>query len=304
MKVWKAILSIIFIIAIVAMLWVYWFTGFSKISLSPKPQSSNFSLGVYDPIHMQFYENMRYPDSIISYRIADVCTLQKKADAERAFEILQDKTILSFYAVENNEEITISCEDKQVIKEDFFIAGEGGPVNITKSGEFNVILFGQVLLIRQSDCMNPNIAIHEILHALGFNHSSNSNNIMYYLSDCAQTIGDDIPALINKLYSIPSHADLTLEEVSPVTHGRYLDVNISIKNSGLKDSEEAVIDIYADDALLETIDVQSLGIGFGMKFMLKNVYIKKTSFDKLRFLIKMDGNELDKTNNEIIFEVN
>jgi len=303
MNILKTIFAITFIIVIVSMLGIYWFTGFGDITLSLKPQSYNFSLGIYDPIHMQFYENMRYPDPKISYRISNVCTLQKKADAERAFEILESETILDFYNVENKEDIFISCESRQKIKEDFFIAGEGGPVNITKAGEFNVVLYGEVSLIRQSECPNPNVALHEILHALGFDHSSNSNNIMYNVSKCSQTLGEDIPALINQLYVIPSHADLVLYEVSPIVSGRYLDVNMSIKNNGLKESENAILNIYEDNDLLETIDIQSLEIGFGVKFMLQNVRIKKTSLSKLSFVIETDFEELDKTNNEVIFEL-
>lgn len=305
MKNGVTILIILLLMSLIAVLGIYWFVGFEDIVLSSesKTQGSNFSLGINDSNNMQFYENIRYSDSAISYRIADVCTLQKKADAERAFEILEEETILTFYSVQDNEEILITCQSRQKIKEDFFIAGEGGPVNITKAGDFNVVLYGEVLLIRQSQCPNPNIALHEILHALGFDHSSNSNNIMYDVSKCSQTLGKDIPDLINQLYAIPSQSDLVLDEVSPVIHGKYLDVNISVKNSGLKRSEEFFINIYADDNLLETIDVQPLGIGFGMKFIFKNLQIKRTNFDELRFVIESDFEELDKANNEIIFEV-
>ncbi len=301
MKVWKTILAIFFIIFVVAIIWIYWFTGFSKVSLSPGSQNSNFSLDVSNS-NMQFYDNMRYSDSKISYRISDKCTLQKKADAEGAFDILENETILDFYAVQGNEEILISCESKQRTEEEFFVAGEGGPVNITKAGEFNVIMYGEVSLIRQSECMYPNIAIHEILHALGFDHSANPNNIMYNVSKCSQTIGEDIPNLISQIYSVTSKPDLILDEVSPNIHGKYLDVNISVRNNGLKDSGEAVINIYAGDNLVHTIDVQPLVVGFGMKFMLQNVQIG-SGFDELRFIAESDFEELDKANNEIVFSV-
>ena len=62
------------------------------------------------------------------------------------------------------------------MKEGLFIAGEGGPSNITKSGDFSVITHGSILLIKESKCERPNIAIHELLHALGFDHSENPNN--------------------------------------------------------------------------------------------------------------------------------
>src|SRR3989338_7845797 len=218
MKILETILIIIFLIFIVSMLWIYWFTGFGDVQLSkPNIQDSNFSMNLTSD-NIQFYENLRYSDSKISYRIADKCTLQKKADAERAFEILENKTILDFYPVNSNEELLISCEDRQKIKEDYFVAGEGGPVNISRAGQFNVIYTGQILLIRQSECPNPNIALHEIMHSLGFGHSSNKNNIMYEISECSQTLGDDIPRFIDELYSIPSKPDLAFEEVVQLIH--------------------------------------------------------------------------------------
>lgn len=305
MNTWKTFLAVIAIVFVVSMLWIYWFIGFGEISLTrltPESKNANFSLGLYNSDGMQFYKNMRYPDSSISYRISDICTLQKKDDASRAFGILGERTVLDFYSVESGEEILISCDSKQIRKGDFFIAGEGGPVNITQAGEFSVISYGEVLLIRQSECMNPNVAIHEILHALGFDHSANPNNIMYNVSKCSQTIGEDIPNLIEKLYSVPSYPDLVLEEVSPSVHERYLDVNISVKNNGFKASEAVEINIYTDDDLLETIDIDSLEIGYGMKFMLKNIQLKRTGFDKMRFVIDTTFEELDKENNEIVFE--
>ncbi len=300
MKYIKTILTSILIIFIISMLWLYWFMGVGDLEFSTKPRDPSFSLSLTGLSQMQFYENLRYRDSNISYKISDKCTLQKKSDATRAFEILENITILDFYDVNNNEEILVSCQSQQVPQGGFFVAGEGGPVNITKSGEFRVIEFGKILLIRDSKCSNPNVAIHEILHALGFGHSKNSDNIMYNTSKCSQEIGKEIPELINSLYSIPSEPDLVLENITPETHQRYLDINLSVKNSGLQDSEKSIVKIYADSEVIKSIDVKPLEIGTGIKFMLKNIPIKK--FNELRVIIDYEFNELNKKNNEIVFE--
>ena len=296
----KTILAIIFLIFLVSMLWIYWFTGFGDVQLlESNIQDSNFSMNLTSD-NMQFYENLRYSDSKISYNIADKCTLQKKADAERAFEILENKTLLDFYSVNSNEEILIACESKQKIQEDYFVAGEGGPVNISRAGQFNVIHLGQVLLIRQSECPNPNIALHEILHALGFGHSINEKNIMYEISKCSQTIGEDIPRFIDELYSIPSQPDLTFEEVIPFIHdGKYLDLNMTIKNIGLKNSGKAFVNIYLDNELFEEIELKELEVGSGMKITMQNLKFKKTNFNEMKFIIENNFEELNKANNEV-----
>ena len=298
---WKILFSFVFILFAISLLILYWLVPFKTIEFGIKSENSNFSLnsGLES---MQFYPNMRYPNSEISYQIYN-CPLQKKDNMERAFEIISSTTILNFYPVSNNQEISVTCDSKSKIEEGLFIAGEGGPTNITQAGQFNVIHKGSVLLIRGSKCERPNIAIHELLHALGFEHSSNRDNIMYYINRCEQTIGEDMPELINELYSIPSYSDLTFENVSAVMHGRYLDINMSIRNNGLKNSEKVKILIYADEKFVKEIDLDALRIGYGKIIMLSNVWVSKISIQKLDFVIDSDFEELEKSNNRIILEI-
>ncbi len=300
--VWKIIFSLLFIILSISMLVLYWFVPFKTIEFGIKPSNSNFSLNNYVTENMQFYQNMRYIDSKISYKIED-CSLQKRNDMERAFEIISNMTILNFYSVNNNEKISVTCDSKVKIEEGLFIAGEGGPTNITLAGKFNVILHGKILLIRESKCEKPNVALHELLHALGFNHSNNPNNIMYPISKCKQTVGLDIIELINKIYLIPSYPDLVFEDVSAMIHGRYLDVNMSIRNKGIKGSEEVKIIIYADDTFVKEIKLDALEVGYGRIIILNNIWVKKININNLKFVIDSNFNELEKKNNEIILEI-
>ncbi|MFC1682554.1 matrixin family metalloprotease, partial [Nanoarchaeota archaeon] len=216
--------------------------------------NNNFSLGGSEQESMQFYHNMRYSDSRISYRI-DGCSLQKEDDMEGAFEILAGSTLLDFYSVDFDEEIYISCDDKNRFEGGLFIAGEGGPTNITRAGEFNVILNGKILLVRKSECSKPNIALHELLHSLGFDHSSNKNNIMFNISNCGQVIGQDLLDLINELYVIPSQPDLTFEDVSASIKGKYLDVDVGIRNYGLRDSENFILVISSEGNLKSPLHI-------------------------------------------------
>ena len=72
--------------------------------------NSNFSLNPDENTPLQFYENMRFPDTKISYKIEN-CPLQRKNDMEWAFDIMEEETILEFYPVSYNEQITVTCEE-------------------------------------------------------------------------------------------------------------------------------------------------------------------------------------------------
>ncbi len=300
---WKVLLSFIFILIVVSLLVLYWFIPLGTIEYGlNSPGHSNFSLSSSGNESMQFYQSMRYPDSRISYMI-DKCPLKKMEEMERAFETVSDQTILNFYPVGSNEEISVTCDSKTKVEGGLFIAGEGGPVNITRSDKFNVIHKGGILLIRESKCENPNIGTHELLHALGFDHSKNPDNIMYNVSKCSQTIGEDTINLLNYLYSFPSQPDLSFENVSAFMRGRYLDLNMTIRNNGLKDSEEAEILVYAGDKLIKEIELEALEIGHGRVIVLTNIFTLKRNIDELRFFIESGFEELDKANNIVTLEI-
>lgn len=297
----KIILGMVFTIFVVSLLGFYWFIPHGSISFGTKSGNSNFSISSeYE--EMQFYENMRFANPNISYRISN-CPLQKQNEMEYAFEIISNMSVLDFYVVNNNEEIFVTCDSRNKVEGDLFIAGEGGPTNITQAGEFSVISHGQILLIRESKCKDPNIALHELLHVLGFKHSSNPNNIMYNISKCDQVIGDDIVGLINRLYAYPSYPDLVFENVSAQMKGKFLDVNISVRNNGLKDADVAKIIIYADGKKIKEVELEPLQIGYGRMMVLGNIWIPQIIVNELEFYIDYNGNELEKENNRIKLEI-
>ena len=297
---WGLLFSLVFIIFVIILLDFYWFFPANNIEFAPKNNAnSNFTINGNNT--MQFYPNMRFPSNEISYKIYD-CPLQKKNDMEQAFDFISNKTVLRFYSVLDNEEISVTCDSKDKTEGRLFIAGEGGPVNITQTNLFNVILTGKILLIKQSTCQNSNIAIHELLHVLGFMHSTNENNIMYPISNCNQIIGEDMVNLINQLYSVKSLPDLTFENVSADIKGGYLNTEIIVINQGLMDSESAKIFIYADQSLIKEINLEPLKIGEGLKITLKDILIIKLNTKELDFFINSSQNELDKDNNKIILK--
>jgi len=301
----KAFNGVLIAILVLLFLFIYWFIPLDTTEFNPLSSSdsnSNFSLNASENNSLQFYQNMRFKDTTISYRI-EGCPLQREDNMEWAFEILGEETILDFYPVTYGEEIIVTCEETKKAEGKLFIAGEGGPTNITIAGDFNVIDSGQILLMKESSCEKPNIALHELLHVLGFDHSANPKNIMYEISRCDQTIGDDIINFINGIYSIPSQPDLVFENASALMHGKYLSINFSLRNIGLDDAQESIVKIMADGKQVEEIQIPEIEIGYGRKISVTNILIKQINVERIEFIIENNFEEMSKTNNVVIFEI-
>jgi len=298
----KGFLTSMIVLLVLSSLVIYWFFPITTTEFLTASNNYNFSTSNQEIENIQFYPNMRYSDSQISYNIHD-CPLKREYDMKEAFEIISNLTILEFSSVNFDEEISVTCEDQNKIEGGLFIAGEGGPVNISKIQNFNVISKGKILLLKNSRCKRPNVALHELLHTLGFDHSSNPNNIMYNISKCKQTIGEDTINFLNNIYSIPSFPDLGFENVSAIMRGKYLDVNISIRNNGFKKAQETKILIYADEKLVKEIEIEQMELGYGRIISLENVWISKRSVKELKFLINSSFEELDKENNVVTLHI-
>lgn len=305
---WKSVLGsfllFVLIFGTLGMVFVYFFFPLNPIDfVSDTPLNSNFSLNSSIPAEMQFYHNMRYTNSQISYKIDESCNLKRKDDMTRAFEMLQEKTILRFYPVSSDEEISINCSDEVIVNKQYFIAGEGGPTEIIRTPNFDVILKGKILLLSDSKCEKPNVALHELLHALGFDHSKNRYNILYNISDCKQILGEDIPATINALYSIPPKADLAFNDVKANMHSRYLDINTTIQNQGLKDAPASRITIYADNKKVKEQSLEEIKVGYEITMLFQNILISQLNVQEITVEIEASFDEIEKSNNKIKLKI-
>lgn len=293
----KSAITLIFVFTIIATLFIYYPATIEENKFMPiKNEEPELAQSFAESL--QFFPNMRYQDSIISYKI-EGCSIKKSDDMRRALQRVASKTVLSFYPVEENPEIEISCADTGRFEAGLFIAGEGGPRNITKIGDYNLITKGEILLLRDSKCPEPNVATHELLHALGFDHVLNPENIMYNISNCEQDIFNSTILRINEIYSVPGNPDLYFENVSANQSGKYLSLNIDIRNNGFKDSYESKIIILLNNELVKEIILPPLEFGAGKRIKLTNLLIGKANIDELKLTIDSDFEELDKSNNEI-----
>jgi hypothetical protein len=300
---WKVVLSLIFFILVIGLLISYWFLPIGELlEFKISGGNSNFTLNASLDTGMQFYENMRYQTPNISYSIAS-CPLAREDEMKRAFDFLETHTILNFYEVGWEEEISVTCEDSVKGEKGLFIAGEGGVTNVTVTKNFNVIFNGIVVLIRETKCPDPIVGTHELLHSLGFDHSDNPNNIMYPTVNCKQTIGEDLVDYINEIYSFPTLSDLSFENASASMKGGYLNFAITIRNHGLKNSENSTLIIYADNNSIKELEIEPISIGSGRMISLSNVFVMRRNIEKLELFLKYDSEELNKDNNRITLEI-
>ena len=211
----------------------------------------------------QFYPRMRYQDRIITYSIASSCSADRVASMHKAFDLLDEATVLSFTFTASNAMIKILCSDiaPEAGQEDYFVAGEGGPARVLNSTLYSIILEGKIALYRDDQCNGAKVATHELLHALGFDHNNNPGSILYPTLKCDQEIDPGIIDSINRLYKSDSLSDLVFSEANATKGGRYLNFHIELLNQGLQPSEAVKIGVYSDGEIIDTFDVGAIDMG-------------------------------------------
>ncbi len=245
----------------------------------------------------QFYQNMRYRSEKITYEISEECSLEKQKDFKEALLILEQKTILQFYESEKGE-IKVFCSDisPNEYNKDYFVAGEGGPSSVINASRYSVILEGKISFYRTETCKTPQVALHELLHALGFDHNSKKDSIMYPFTNCDQIIDDYIVNEINSIYSQESYADLILESASANKTGQYLSTQIEISNQGLQNVENSSILIMADEKIIKEYTTDELEIGTKRTLSIRNIRIPRQT-KEIIFIAKTEQEEITKDNN-------
>ena len=253
---------------------------------------------------LQFYPNMRFASPQISYSVGEECDSEKRQSIEDAFDMLSDISDLTF-SEEDEGQISIDCKEtslRQIRRETYYIAGEGGPTSVINTSLFYVIQGGEVLLLYpKSSCDFPIVEVHELLHVLGFTHSSSQNSIMYPTASCSQRITNEIIEKLEEVYSFPQKADLYFDNASASKSGAYLDFNVNIKNRGLDDAEEVSLLIYADDKNIKNYSLNSIDFGEGKFLEVANLRIGR-EVSSIRIIIE-GGEEIYDNNNIVSFSV-
>ena len=242
----------------------------------------------------QFYENMKFNHNLITYNIDPSCDTKTRGRMEEAFDIIEEQvSSLTFREVNSNEDIKITCsrEGEESIVEKHFIAGEGGAKEIIQTQRYNVITQGVIFIyknpeIRTINCDYPNVEMHELMHVFGFDHTDDKNSLMNPLLDsCNQVLDQGIIQQLIILYSEENLPDLYFEDVKAVKKGRYLDFNITIKNSGSVDSENVSLTIIEDNKIIDRRDLGYFGFGSGITIQTTNLKLDHLNPNSIEFVI-------------------
>lgn len=246
----------------------------------------------------QFYPNMRYSDKEITYSIDEACSDRKKFHIYNALKILENETILRFTEIEEGEIKYLCAETVQESEyNNHYVAGEGGPTGIINTTLFSVILSGQVSLYREDKCDKPQIALHETLHALGFDHVNNEGDIMYPITSCNQEMKPDMIRAINYIYDIRNAPDLGIEYVKANQTGKFLNFYITIVNYGLEDSDGASLEIFAQGEPLREFELGKIRMGTKKFLNVQNMKLDESQIDVVKFVLNLDQDDLYEDNN-------
>ena len=253
----------------------------------------------------QFYTDMKFNHNQISYTIDPECSSSEIQKLKDAFSELDRRVDpISFYQTLTNPDIEISCSESKKdalpsYDERHFVAGEGGAKEIIQTGRYNIITEGIILLyenpkIKTIECEYPNVEMHEIIHV------NDKNSLMYqFIESCDQRLDVSIVNKLNQLYALENLPDLYFENVSVTKKGRWIDFNVTIKNSGSVDSGNVILTILDNDKVIEEKDLEEFKFGSGITLQTKNLKLAHLNPDKISFIIDRDNNikEIDENNN-------
>jgi hypothetical protein len=245
----------------------------------------------------QFYPNMRFTSPTVVYSFAQTCSSSKQQVVLDSFRILEHQTPLRF-TTQGTPSFFINCANLEISGDqaDHFVAGEGGPSKTINASTFYLIQVANVSLYRDEMCDTPHIALHEVLHALGFDHTNNPQSIMYPVTDCAQTLDPSIPLELSRLYAIPSFGDLVLTDANVSIANGYLNFVATVANYGLADIMNATLVVEGDQKRTFTVGE----IGIGKRKILSVDNIRTAAVEHVTFTLLTDQAELSVANNQAV----
>jgi predicted Zn-dependent protease len=256
----------------------------------------------------QFHPNMKFNHNALSYQIDISCSKEKREKVLESMDYIMERiSVISFHSVTSDPDIEVSCsQDKIETDKDYFVAGEGGAREIVQTGRYNVITNGTILLHdneKGRKCDWPNVEVHELMHVFGFDHSQDKNSIMYpFLDSCDQVLDQAIIDDLTYLYSQDNLVDLYFDDAKASKKGRYLDFNVSVKNSGSINAMNVDLSVFDNGEKVEVFELGNISYGAGVSLQINNLRLSRRNSENISLVLDSENliREIDKDNNKVL----
>jgi hypothetical protein len=176
-----------------------WFVNNTNQQITARVIDSPENFGINSTIR-QISENISFNSNKISYFLSGDCNDNQVTKLKDAMTILETKVnTLNFYQIyETSPDIMIECNNTEIIDKDLSRLSEGGPTLVA----WNKILESKIILYENPmECIQPIVELHELLHVLGFLHTTSKLSIMYPIADCRQQMDREIVDILRSEYS-------------------------------------------------------------------------------------------------------
>lgn len=136
------------------------------------------------PQSEMYYPNIHYKSKNISYDMSVYCSPEIKASFSEAISFIDKNTILDLYPSRNNQNPNIKIVCKTNPEIDSSTIAETYIYYLKIHKNYLEIPYSEIYFYEKEEECPPNVAIHELLHTLAFDHNKNINNILYPILSC------------------------------------------------------------------------------------------------------------------------
>lgn len=215
--------------------------------------------------------------------IEDSCPSYMREDIRRGMRYWEIETYyLKFTEVNDkkNANIVVKCKIdpiNETIEGGYIYTtlGEGGPVEAYTINDFVIIEKSEMLVtFTTKQCSEPIRVMHEIGHALGFDHSKNESSFMYQYEECNQVFTDELRQAVNKIYGEYAFPDLTITQANARWENNFLNISFWIENIGTRASQRSKVLVHIDNEVIWKDDIEPLLAGWYIDFSELSIFVE------------------------------